>query len=169
MNKVYLTASCPVCGKRIFLNSHGYQCEGCTFHISSFICNRRMTALEVEKILRGEKIILDGFSTNAGRIFSSIPVIDGNEVRLDNTVSYSPDIGRIIVGTRTFVCANLSGQLKSKLKVRRIYNGHPITVNEVKTLLHDGYVVFDAFDEEGNLRRQRLSFDKKTQKVSFRL
>lgn len=49
MSKVYLTASCPVCGKRIFLNSHGYQCEGCTFHISNFICNRRMTTQEVEK------------------------------------------------------------------------------------------------------------------------
>ena len=117
MSKVYLTASCPVCGKRIFLNSHGYQCEGCTFHISNFICNRRMTTQEVEKILRSEKIILDGFSTNAGRIFSSIPVIDGNEVRLDNTVSYRPGIGRVIVGTRTFVCASQNGQPKSKFNV----------------------------------------------------
>ena len=114
------------------------------------------------KILRSEKIILDGFSTNAGRIFSLIPVIDGNEVRLDNTVSYRPGIGRVIVGTRTFVCASQNGQPKSKFKVQRFYNGHPITVNEVKTLLHDGNVVFDAFDEEGNLLRQRLSFDKKT-------
>lgn len=169
MNKVYLTASCPVCGKRIFLNSHGYQCEDCTFHISSFICNRRMTALEVEKIVRGEKIILDGFSTNAGRIFSSIPVIDGNEVRLDNTVSYSPGIGRVVVGTRTFVCANLEGQPRSKLKIQRIYNGHMVTPDEVKVLLHQGSVILDTLDEEGNPLQQRLSFDKRTQKVSFRL
>ena len=89
------------------------------------------------------------------------------KVRLDNTVIYSPGISRVIVGTRTFICASQNGQPKSKFKVQRIYNGHPITVNEVNTLLHDGNVVFDAFDEEGNLRRQRLSFDKKTQKVSF--
>ena len=60
MCKIYLTTPCPVCGKRMFLNSHGYQCEGCTFHIPSFICNRRMTPQEVEKILSGEDIILDG-------------------------------------------------------------------------------------------------------------
>lgn len=169
MSKIYLTTSCPVCGKRIFLNSHGYQCESCTFHIPSFVCNRRMTAQEIEKILSGEKIILDGFSTNSGRIFSSIPVIDNGEVRLDNTVDNSLDIGRVVVGTRTFVCANLEGQPRSKLKIQRIYNGHMVTPDEVKVLLHQGSVILDTFDEEGNPLQQRLSFDKRKQKVSFRL
>ncbi|MDD7272907.1 MAG: hypothetical protein SOZ07_08560 [Prevotella sp.] len=167
MNKMYLTTSCPVCGKRIFLNSHGYQCEDCTFHIPNFICNRRMTAQEIEKILSGEKIILDGFSSNAGRVFSSIPIIERGKVRLDNTICYSPKIGRVIVGTRTFVCANLKGQPRSKLKIQRIYNGHMVTPDEVKVLLHQGSVILDTLDEEGNPLRQRLSFDKKTQKVSF--
>lgn len=167
MGKMYLTTSCPVCGKRIFLNSHGYQCEGCIFHIPSFICNRRMAIHEVEKILSGEKIILDGFSSNAGRVFSSIPVLDRGEVRLDNTVDNSPDIGRVIVGTRTFVCANLEGQPRSKLKIQRIYNGHTVTPDEIKILLHEGSVTLDTLDEEGNPLRQRLSFDKRTQKVSF--
>lgn len=169
MSKIYLNTSCPKCGKRIFLNSHGYQCENCSFHILGFICNRRMTAPEVEKILSGEEIILDGFSTNAGKVFSSIPVIDGNEVRLDNTIGYSPGIGRVIVGTRSFVCESRNNLFKRKFKVQRIYNGHSITVNEMKILLQEGNVVLDTFDEEGNLQRQRLSFDKKTKRVSFHL
>jgi ribosomal protein S4E len=169
MSKIYLTAPCPVCGKRMFLNSHGYQCEGCTFHIPSFICNRRMTPQEVEKILSGEDIILDGFSSNAGKVFSSIPVIVGHEIKLDNTVYTSPVLGRVIVGTKGFMCATEDGQQRSKLRVQRIYNGHPVTADEVKVLLHDGNVAIDTFDDEGNPQQQTLSFDMRTQRVSFHL
>lgn len=128
-----------------------------------------MAPHEVEKVLNGEIIILDGFSSNSGKGFSSIPVIAGSGVRLDNTVVTDSVLGRIIVGARWFVRAAEDGRQRSKLKIRRIYNGHIITADEVKTLLHEGCVVLDTFDAEGNPQKQRLSLDKRTLKVSFRL
>ena len=71
MSKVYLSNKCPICGNKIYLNSHGYRCERCSFHIKNYICNRHLTIEEVEDILAGKQIILDGFSSNMGEVFSS--------------------------------------------------------------------------------------------------
>lgn len=114
-------------------------------------------------------LLLCGFSSNAGKVFSSIPVIVGHEIKLDNTVYTSPVLGRVIVGTRGFMCATEDGQQRSKLRVQRIYNGHPVTADEVRVLLHDGNVAIDTFDDEGNPQQQTLSFDMRTQRVSFHL
>lgn len=69
MSKEYLSIPCPACGRRIYLNSHGYQCEACMFHIKNYICNRRIAKHEAESIVMGKRIILDGFSSNAGEGF----------------------------------------------------------------------------------------------------
>lgn len=167
MNKTYLSAHCPVCGKRIYMNSHGYQCECCHFHIPSYVCNRHMEKEEAEAILNGKKIILDGFSTNAGLVFSSIPFIDGDTVRLDNTVANIPGVGRIIVGSKGFVCDKVHGKAYSQFRIQRMYNGHMLTIEEVKTLLRNGSVSLSTFDDNGNPTIQRLRFIKKTQHVAF--
>ena len=57
MGKIHLSSPCPICGERIFMNSHGYQCECCSFNFSYYICNRYIDKKEAEVILGGERII----------------------------------------------------------------------------------------------------------------
>ena len=156
MGKIHLSSPCPICGERIFMNSHGYQCE-------CYICNRYIDKKEAEIILGGERIILDGFSTNSGHVFSSIPVLDGYSIRLDNTVDYISGIGRIVVGNKSFT----DSKQPHKLRIQRIYNGHRLTISEIKILLNEGTVLIDTLDEEGNETKNILQYMKNKQKVSF--
>jgi hypothetical protein len=167
MRRIYLLSRCPVCGNKIFLNSHGYQCESCDFHIPNYICNRRIAIEEAEFILSDRKIILDGFSTNAGLVFSSIPVVKGNTIYLDNTVANITGLGRIIVGNRGFVCDKDKNRQRSHLRIKRMYNGHMLTVEEVNILLRNGCIIINTFDDKGNPITQSLHFSKDKQKVSF--
>lgn len=164
MGKSHLSSPCPVCGERIVMNSHGYQCECCSFNFSYYICNRYIDKREAEIILTGERIILDGFSTNSGHVFSSIPVLDGNSIRLDNAIDYISGIGRIIVGNKSFT----NSEQPHRLRIQRMYNGHRLTISEIKILLHEGTVLIDTFDEKGNETKSILQYMKSKQKVSFR-
>jgi hypothetical protein len=85
--------------------------------------------------LNGKKIILDGFSTNAGLVFASIPVISGDTVRLDNTVANIPEIGRISVDRKGFVSERNGYSQQGRLRIQRMYNGHVLTFEEVNLLL----------------------------------
>ncbi|WP_449022093.1 hypothetical protein [Prevotella jejuni] len=145
MGKIYLSSFCPICEEKIFMNSHGHQCECCSFNFTYYICNRYIEKDEAEVILSGERIILDGFSTNSGHVFSSIPVLDGNSIRLDNTIDYISGIGRIIVGNKSFT----NSEQPHKLRIQRMYNGHRLTISEIKILLHEGTVLIDTLDEKG--------------------
>lgn len=97
-------------------------------------------------------------------MFSSIPVLDGNSIRLDNTIDYISGIGRIIVGSKSFT----NSEQPHKLRIQRMYNGHRLTISEIKILLHEGTVLIDTFDEKGNETKNILQYMKSKQKVSFR-
>ncbi len=165
MSKVYLSNKCPICGNKIYLNSHGYRCERCSFHIKNYICNRHLTIEEVEDILAGKQIILDGFSSNMGEVFSSIPVVKGNTIRLDNTVVQIPQVGRVVVGTKYFVFDK--ERHNTSFRLQRMYNGHFVTVDEVKTLLYQGKVVIDTYDGQGNKRNNELHLNYNKMRVLF--
>lgn len=165
MSKEYLSIPCPACGRRIYLNSHGYQCEACMFHIKNYICNRRIAKHEAESIVMGKRIILDGFSSNAGEVFSSIPVIRGHTVMLDNTVVFLPNHGRIVARARYFVCENSDG--RGSFRVQRMYNGHSVTADEVVDLIRHGKVCFESYDEKGNKNISMLLLSGKHMSVSF--
>ena len=167
MKRIYFTQRCPVCGCRIFLNSHGYQCECCLFHISYYVCNRHISPDEAERIVAGQKLILDGFSTKSGNVFSSIPVVEGYSIRLDNTVDNIPGLGGIIVGNKGFVVDMKDDGHRSRLRIQRMYNGHMLNIAEVKALLHNGSVQLETFDDEGYAVIHRLRFEKNKQKVVF--
>ena len=49
-----------------------------------------------------------------------------------------------------------------------MYNGHRLTISEIKILLHEGTVLIDTFDEKGNETKSILQYMKSKQKVSFR-
>ena len=128
---ISIKPSVPICGERIFMNSHGYQCECCSFNFTYYICNRYIDKKEAEIILSGEKNYLRWFFRQTqDMFFSSIPVLDGHSIRLDNTVDYISGIGRIVVGNRSFT----NSEQPHKLRIQRIYNGHKLTISEIKNL-----------------------------------
>jgi hypothetical protein len=131
------------------------------------VCNRHISPDEAERIVAGQKLILDGFSTKSGNVFSSIPVVEGYSIRLDNTVDNIPGLGRIIVGNKGFVVDMKDDGHRSRLRIQRMYNGHMLNIAEVKALLHNGSVQLETFDDEGYAVIHRLRFEKNKQKVVF--
>jgi len=164
--KDYLKYSCPCCGGKVYVYNKGFHCEQCNFHIPGFICNRHISKEEAEKILAGKKVILDGFSTSDEKIFSSIPVIEGETVRLDNTIALchkNPNFqGRIVVGKRFFKCENAdrcfaSCLFRGKYHLRRTIDGHMITFDDIRVLLHYGDVVLDTYSKSGDMSIKRIN------------
>lgn len=170
--KEYLKGRCPICKGQLFVNQFGYQCEDCSFTIPKFICNRNITIYEAEKILQGERIILDGFSKRDGKVFSSIPVVRDSSISLDNTISQCPQLGggRIYVDAKYFRCslhgtcskhccfANIPG-------VRRCYNGHLITVEEILRLILHKVISFKFRDADGLESEKSISIHGTKMKV----
>lgn len=164
--KDYLKHACPCCGGKVYVYNKGFHCEQCNFHIPGFICNRHISKEEAEKILAGKKVILDGFSTSEEKIFSSIPVIEGETVRLDNTIALchkNPEFqGRIVVGKRFFKCENAdrcfaSCLFRGKYHLRRTIDGHMITFDDIRVLLHYGDVVLDTYSKSGDMSMRRIN------------
>lgn len=154
--KTYLEAGCPICGKRIFVNSRGYLCEECGFIFPRFICNRHISAEEADRVLRGHREAFDGFSSNDGKIFSALLVVVDGTVKADNTVchcTHHDEGGKIIVRRDRFLCLvkNICQQKKCKFPFRRWYNGHKVSIREIELLVEKGRVEFEVVDENGKI------------------
>lgn len=156
---LYLSIPCPTCGQGVIMTSHGYQCSGCGLFIPQYISNRYISPKEAEQILSGENFILDGFSSNNGKIFSAMPVIHNNKVEIVTKVDNCPfnGSGSIIIGTHRFYCnAHKGCPQNCHFMLRRSYNGHRITPEEVQCLNEKGKVSFMAFDDKNELIRQTI-------------
>lgn len=166
--KLYLRHSCPCCGSKIYVTNKGYHCSKCDFYIKGYICNRHISLEEAEAIVNHDSSILDGFSTDDGKIFSSIPVIKGNTVVLDNTVfkcNSSKGMGRVIVGRRFFVCEHFFQcnvkcpfNKSNKYRVRRSIDGKMLTVNNIRNLCTTGKVLIRTYSESGDINYKLLSY-----------
>lgn len=170
--KKYLRGRCPICKGRLFVNQFGYRCEDCSFIIPQFICNRHISLFEAEKILKGERLILDGFSNTNGQVFTSIPVIKDGAVVLDNTISQCPlsEKGRILVDEKFFRC-NLYRTCRAKCcfskipGVRRCYNGHLITIEEILSLILFKEISFRYRNVDGIESEKLISINGMKMKV----
>lgn len=166
--KLYLHHTCPCCGSKIYVTNRGYHCSNCDFHIKGYICNRHISIEDAEAILNEENPILDGFATDDGKIFSSIPVIKGNTVILDNTVfkcNTSLGMGRIIVGRRFFICehffqCNIACPFNksNKYRIRRSIDGKMLTVDDIRNLCMNGKVFIQTYSEFGDINYRLLTF-----------
>lgn len=170
--KIYIRGRCPVCNGHLFVNQFGYQCEECSFSIPMFICNRHITITEAEEILQGQKLILDGFSKGNGIVFSSIPVIKDSTIILDNTISSCPQMGggRIYVDTRFFRCSlhgicQKSCCFAKNFGIRRCYNGHLITTEEILRLVLFKKISFTFRNADGMKKAQTISIHGTKMKV----
>lgn len=160
--KRYLQSNCPFCGHKMLVTSHGYKCESCGFTFPLFVCNRHISEEEACDVINGNRVALDGFSSNDGKIFSSIVVIEGRSVRVDNTVCYCQKPaggGRIVVKKNCYACMKKSSCVHSNCKFpfKRWYNGHRLTVPEVIKLTQTGEVQFCAVDDDGEVFGMTLS------------
>lgn len=166
--KLYLRHSCPCCGSKIYVTNKGYHCSKCDFFIKGYICNRHISLEEAEAVLNNENPILDGFSTDDGKMFSSIPVVKGCSVVLDNTVfvCHTPHgDGRIVVGKRFFKCENKFNcvlpcifNISSLHHIRRSIDGHMFTANDIHTLFINGQVCIQSFTTNGDIKKRLISF-----------
>jgi len=146
----------------MYIYQYGYRCEKCGFKMKAFICNRYISPEEAESILYNGKVILDGFSKKDGKIFSSIPTIDGITVVLDDTVCHCPVGGRIYVGSKWFRCDKRDHCRQPcffthAYGVRRSYDGHLLTIEEVRSLVYEKKLNFEVRDIEGNLSYRTLT------------
>ena len=170
--KDYLKTCCPICGRNMYVYQYGYRCERCGFTIQAFICNRHINRDEAESIILHDTNILDGFSKNDGKVFSSIPVIKGSTVTLDNTICHCwYGEGRIYVDTKWFKCdkrnicqrpcffAHANG-------IRRCYDGHLLTISEIRELIYKKTLEFSTRDLNVSLQTKQLSLQTRHIKLS---
>ena len=133
----YLQGRCPVCGGRIVKTGKGYACENsipqdplCGFHVPGILANRKITDSEMEDFLAGNAQVLDGFSNNEGKVFSSVLTLaEDGKVVLDSRIAVCPVCGGdILVSPQAFNCSNYSNpQVKCKFMAWRNIAGHVIT------------------------------------------
>lgn len=167
--KKSLSGRCPQCGAEIRLTNKGYQCSQCGFHIPGYVCNRHFSPEEADDVLHGKAVILDGFSTNSGQMFSSVPYIEGNTVRVNNTIAICQRqegcTARIVVGRRFFKCErSFDCGKRCRLHdcgLHRTVDGHMFTVDDIQTLVENGSVTFVGYDEYGNMVHEKIRLSSK--------
>ena len=144
----YLQGRCPVCGGRIVKTGKGYACENsipqdplCGFHVPGILANRKITDSEMEDFLAGSAQVLDGFSNNEGKVFSSVLTLaEDGKVVLDSRIAVCPVCGGdILVSPQAFNCSNYSNpQVKCKFMAWRNIAGHVITKQEMVEICEEG-------------------------------
>lgn len=144
-----ILGQCPRCGGNVVKTSKGFRCENacletptCAFTISPLLCNRPLSDTEVAQLLAGESVIIDGMSSNEGKIFTSIATLDREsmEVKISQQASVCPKCGATLyVGSRAFNCANQSNsESPCDFVIWRTFGGHMLTSREVKEICEQG-------------------------------
>ncbi|WP_247617844.1 topoisomerase C-terminal repeat-containing protein, partial [Pseudomonas syringae] len=72
-----LESPCPNCGNEIVASAKTYACTGCTFKVWSTIADKKITASQVETLIKkGKTVEIKGFvSKKTGKSFSAMLVL----------------------------------------------------------------------------------------------
>ena len=173
----YMEGSCPICGGRVKKTSKGYACENhvgpnptCDFYMMGIICNRKITDEEVERFLSGERLTLDGFSTNDGHMFSStLQLNEKGSVSLESKITKCPVCGgEIHVGMKAYNCSNYKDKdHPCNFSIWRNISGHEVTVEEARQICEDRQTkeVLELYKEDGTIYYKRLGLNKENQVI----
>jgi len=173
----YLRGRCPVCGGRVLKTSRGYACENslleeqkCNFRISGMVSGRNIQDEDVERLLSGESEIMDGFTSQQGKAFSSSLVIrEDGTVALDSSVTTCPVCGgRILVSPFAYNCSNYSDpEIQCKFSVWRNICGHSISKEEMKQICEEGVTrkEIEMFKANGHVYYKRLGLSPDRLKI----
>ena len=141
----------------------------CGFHVPGILANRKITDSEMEDFLAGSAQVLDGFSNNEGKVFSSVLTLaEDGKVVLDSRIAVCPVCGGdILVSPQAFNCSNYSNpQVKCKFMAWRNIAGHVITKQEMVEICEEGQTrePLELYKNNGAIfyKRLGLSTDKKS-------
>jgi predicted RNA-binding Zn-ribbon protein involved in translation (DUF1610 family) len=141
-----LNAVCPHCGGEIIETANGYACRNyfskdetrkCNIFISKVACNRAISIEEAEQTFNnGYSEVLDGFTENNGKRFSSIITIKKNGAVLDGRVTTCPICGGdVYPGEKAFNCSNFRNpSVRCGFTIWRTIGNKKITVEQVRKL-----------------------------------
>ena len=142
-----LSHRCPKCGGGIKVLKNGYACENfmksiedpekCEFYVSKNICGRNISTEEVETLAESKNVIIDGFYSKTGKMFSSILCVDPEgKVILSGEICRCPKCGgTIYLGIKAYNCSNYKdSDIKCDFVVWRQIAGRNIMPEEVKEL-----------------------------------
>lgn len=170
-----IVGKCPLCGSDVVKTGTGYKCEKftlqnaeCTFYASGLIGNRRMSDAEISELLANKEILLDGFSSREGKVFSTVlKVAQDGEIDMNAIVATCPSCGGDIrVYSRAFGCSNYNNQESPcTFTIWRNIGGHDVSLAEVREICQNGSTseekVFYLDNGTPYAKRLGLSEDKK--------
>lgn len=161
--------TCPKCGKDVYKTCRGWKC-GCGFTLNGIIGNRRLTDEEASELITAGRILLDGFATQEGKVFSTVLVLkEDGTVAMDSKVAKCPRCGGDIhVGTKAFNCSNFARENDPcPFVVWRNISGHSITLPEIKEICENGFTAtnVDLFGEDGTVFHKRFALTPEKDKV----
>lgn len=159
---------CPLCGGNVVKTCKGYRCEhnigdnpSCRLNINGIIGNRKMSDEEIAEFLTARHIMLDGFSSKEGKVFSTvIELADDGAVNMQSIIGKCPHCGGDIrVGARAFNCSNFSNQEKQcTFSIWRNIGGHQLTLDEAKEICEKEMTAgeLEMFRDDGSVYHKRL-------------
>lgn len=164
--KLLLGLRCPVCGGEMVSTNRSYCCENylknpatCHFSVPHIMCKRNIRSHELAGMLEGGTEVLDGFRSATGTSFSGFLDIDADyHTYVNSRVGKCPACGGdLLVGPGGFNCSNYKNGCE--FKISREYDGHLMSVAEVRKLLSDGELVISGSDTFGNIISDRLTIE----------
>jgi|GEM_PF-143349 len=174
-DKLHLGARCPVCGGKMISTNRSFSCENylknpstCHFSVPNIMCKRNIRSQEVAAMLNGGTDVLDGFRSAAGTSFSGFLDMDANyHTFVNSVVGRCPSCGgEVLVGPGGFNCSNY--KKGCEFKAAREYDGHLLSVDEVRQLLREGQLVFKGADSFGNIIYDRLTLSNEKGKYTIK-
>lgn len=175
--KHYLDERCPQCSGKVIITANAYCCENylrnprkCNFHALKKVGHRLISKDEMEDCLRHNREILDGFSTDEGKLYSGILELNRyGMTSVDSRVFRCPRCGgRLLVHQNTFNCENYNDPVHPcKTRIYRDNYGHRMTLKELIELLTFGKTVepLELKRNNGRIYPAYLTFDKAYCKV----
>lgn len=174
-----IVGKCPLCGGDVIKTFKGWTCVNalaenptCQFFLFSTIGNRRISDKEASLFLQDKKILLDGFSTKEGKIFTSILSFnpDGT-VGMNSQLGKCPKCGGILyVNNRSVSCGNFKNhENPCNFTIWRNTSGHDFSLSQLMEIVLTGATsdVVALYDNKGNKSQHRMGLNENKELVSL--
>lgn len=142
-----LDEKCPICGGDVKELKNGYACENffnneqhCEFWINKIMCEREISRLEVEDLLKNKITpVMDNF-VGKGKTFSTrLEILPSGKINFNSEICKCPKCnGTIHVGVKAYNCSNYRNpDIKCDFVIWRIIANRAISPEEVKELCEE--------------------------------
>lgn len=164
--KLFVNMQCPVCGGQMTSTNRSYCCENklkkektCEYEVLHYLCNRFIRPYELRDTLEGGTEVLDGFRSKTSNFSGFLDMDDDFHIMVSSHVGKCPQCGGdILVGPGSFNCSNYKNGCN--FKIRREYDGHLLSVGEVRELLDNNKVCISGSDIYANIISDCLTLVK---------